>query len=102
MDKRVVEHDVVRSLNAYIIAYILIFVASLLLISLEGFDLITNFTSIVTTLNNIGPGLGMVGPVGSFAPFSDFSKLVYIFNMLVGRLEVFPMLVLFAPATWRK
>ncbi len=102
MDKRVVEHDVVRSLNAYIIAYILIFIVSVLLISVDGYDLVTNFTSVAATINNVGPGLGVVGPAGSFAPFSDFSKLVYIFNMLVGRLEVFPMLVLFAPATWRK
>ena len=102
MDKRVVEHDVVRSLNAYIIAYILIYIVSMLLISLEGYDMTTNFTSVVATLNNIGPGLSLVGPAGSFAFFSDFSKIVYIFDMLAGRLEIFPMLVLFAPATWRK
>ena len=102
MDKRVVEHDVVRSLNAYVIAYILIYIVSMLLISLDGYDFTTNFTSVVATLNNIGPGLSLVGPAGSFAFFSDFSKIVYIFDMLAGRLEIFPMLVLFAPATWRK
>ena len=102
MDKRVVEHEVVRSLNAYFTAYVLIFVVSLLLISLEGHDLVTNFTSVVTTMNNIGPGLELVGPVGSFSFFSDFSKIVYIFDMLAGRLEIFPMLVLFAPTTWKK
>ncbi len=102
MDKRVVEHDVVRSLNAYIIAYILIFIVSMLAISLEGYDMTTNFTSVAATLNNIGPGLSLVGPAGSFSFFNDFSKLVYIFDMLAGRLEIFPMLVLFAPATWRK
>ena len=102
MDKRVVEHDVVRSLNAYVIAYILIYIVSMLLISLDGYDFTTNFTSVVATLNNIGPGLSLVGPTGSFAFFSDFSKIVYIFDMLAGRLEIFPMLVLFAPATWRK
>ena len=102
MDKRVVEHEVVRSLNAYFTAYVLIFVVSLLLISLEGYDLVTNFTSVVTTMNNIGPGLELVGPVGSFSFFSDFSKLVYIFDMLAGRLEIFPMLVLFSANTWKK
>ncbi len=102
MDKRVVKHDVVRSLNAYIIAYVLICIFSILLISLEGYDMTTNFTSVAATLNNIGPGLSLVGPAGSFAFFNDFSKLVYIFDMLAGRLEIFPMLVLFAPATWRK
>ena len=102
MDKRVVEHEVVRSLNAYIIAYILIFILSLLLISLENYDFTTNFTAVTTTINNIGPGLSLVGPAGSFSFFSDFSKIVFIFDMLVGRLEIFPMLVLFAPATWRR
>ena len=102
MDKRVVEHEVVRSLNAYVIAYALIFVLSLLLISLEGYDFTTNFTSVVTTINNIGPGLSLVGPVGSFSFFSDFSKFVYMFDMLAGRLEIFPMLVLFSPLTWKK
>ena len=102
IDKRIVEHEVVRGINAYFFAYILIFIVSLLIISLDGFDLTTNFTSIVATLNNIGPGLGLVGPDGNFAMFSDLSKLTFIFNMLAGRLEVFPMLVLFAPSTWRK
>ena len=102
MDKRVVEHEVVRSLNAYVIAYILIFVVSMLLISLDGYDMITNFTAVTATINNIGPGLGAVGPTGSFAFFSVPSKIVFIFDMLAGRLEVFPMLILFAPSTWRK
>ena len=102
MDKRVVEHEVVRSLNAYFTAYVLVFIVSLLLISIEGHDIITNFTSVVTTINNIGPGLSLVGPVGSFSFFSDFSKFVYIFDMLAGRLEIFPMLVLFSRSTWKK
>ncbi len=102
IEKRIVEHEVVRGINAYLFAYILIFVVSLLIISLNGFDFVTNFTSVAATLNNIGPGLGMVGPDGNFAAFSELSKLTFIFNMLAGRLEVFPMLVLFAPSTWRK
>ncbi|MBQ8657791.1 MAG: TrkH family potassium uptake protein [Clostridia bacterium] len=102
VDKRVVEHEVVRSVNAYLVAYILIFVVSLLLISIEGHDLTTSFTSVVTTLNNVGPGLEKVGPTGNFAFFTDWSKFVFIFDMLAGRLEIFPMLVLFAPSTWRR
>ncbi len=102
LDKRMVEHEVVRSTNAYIIAYILIYVVSMLLISIDSSDLVTNFTAVAATLNNIGPGLGAVGPDGNFAFFSVLSKLVFIFDMLAGRLEVFPMLLLIMPATWRK
>ncbi len=102
VDKRPVESETVRTVTFYLVAYLLIFVASLLIISLDGFDLVTNFTSVATTINNVGPGLSVVGPVGNFAGFSDVSKLVFIFNMLVGRLEIFPMLLLLTPATWKK
>lgn len=102
MDGRVVEDDVVRSVHSFFIAYILIFAISLLIVSLDGESLTTNFTAVSATINNIGPGLDMVGPMGSFTNFSWWSKLVFIFDMLVGRLEVFPMLLLFAPGTWRK
>ena len=102
VDKQVIDEEVARSVTSYLIAFILIFVASLLVISLDGKDLISSFTSVATTMNNVGPGLGEVGPVGSFADFSWWSKLVFVFDMLVGRLEVFPMLVLFAPTTWKK
>ena len=80
----------------------MIFVGSLLLISLDGFDTTTNFTAVIATLNNIGPGLGMVGPTGSFAAYSGLSKLVLIFNMLAGRLEILPLLAMMMPRTWRK
>ncbi len=102
MDGRVVEHEVVRGVNAYIAAYISIFVVSLLIVALDGFDFTTSFTSVAATLNNIGPGLGAVGPNGNFASFSILSKLTHIFDMLAGRLEVFPMLLLFVPTTWKK
>ena len=84
----------------FMAAYSFIFVGSFLLISLNGFDMVTNFTSVAATLNNIGPGLELVGPMVSFADFSPLIKLVLSFDMLVGRLEIFPMLVLFAPSTW--
>lgn len=102
MDGKIVEHEVVRSISWYLIAYIAIFVVSLLIVSWDCQDLVTNFTAVTTTFNNIGPGLGAVGPDGNFAAFSVLSKFVYIFDMLAGRLEIFPMLLLFAPSTWRK
>jgi trk system potassium uptake protein TrkH len=102
MDGRIVEHEVVRNTNAYLVIYLLIFMASLFLVSLSCEDLVTNFTAVLATINNIGPGLGKVGPAGNFAFYSDFSKLVFVFDMLAGRLELFPMLILFRPATWKK
>ena len=86
----------------FMAAYSFIFVGSFLLISLNGFDMVTNFTSVAATLNNIGPGLNQVGPMMNFGAYSNFAKLVLIFDMLAGRLEIFPMLVLFMPDTWRK
>lgn len=102
MDGKLVNHETIRTTNVYMAAYIFIFVASLFLISLDGFDMVTNFTSVAATLNNIGPGLNQVGPMMNFGGFSNFAKLILIFDMLAGRLEIFPMLVLFMPDTWRK
>lgn len=99
---KTVEHEVIRSVNVYVFAFVLLFVGSLLVISLDGFDTTTNFTAVSATLNNIGPGLNMVGPTGNFSEFSNLSKLVFTFNMLAGRLELFPMLVFMMPSTWRK
>ncbi len=97
-----IEHETVRSVNVFMAAYLSIFVVSILLISFDNFDFTTNFTSVAATLNNIGPGLAAVGPTSNFSGFSDFSLLVLSFDMLVGRLEVFPMLVLFSKYTWKK
>lgn len=102
LDKRPVDREVTRSVNAYIATFIAVFAISLIAISFEDRDLITNFTAVTATLNNIGPGLGGVGPVSSYAAFSPFSKLVLIFNMLAGRLELFPMLLLFSPSTYKR
>ena len=102
MDGKSVEHVVMRSVNVYLVAYGLVFVVSLLLISLENLDMTTNFTAVSATLNNIGPGLSLVGPTGNFSMFSPFSKLVLIFDMLAGRLELFPMLILLSRNTWRR
>ena len=102
MDKRVVEHEVVRGINGYLTAFILIFVGSFLIVSLNGYDFTTNFTAVTATINNIGPGLELVGPAGNFAFFNPLTKIVLMFDMLVGRLEIFPMLVLFSLSTWKK
>jgi trk system potassium uptake protein TrkH len=75
---------------------------SLLILALDCQDLLTNFTAVTATLNNIGPGLGAVGPTGNFAFYNTVSKIVFMFDMLAGRLEIFPMLLLFAPSTWHK
>lgn len=101
MDGRVLEHETVRSVNAFIAIYIVIFVASLLVISIEDKDMVTNFTAVSTALNNVGPGLGLVGPAGNFSEFTNASKLVLAFDMLAGRLELLPMLMLLVPSTWK-
>ena len=102
LDGRVVEHSVVRSVNVFVVAYVLIFAMSLLLISFDERDFVTNFSAVTATINNIGPGLELVGPAGNFSCFSGVSKLVLIFDMLAGRLELFPMLLLISPGTWKK
>jgi len=102
MNGHEINHDVVRSLNIYLIVYIFIFAFSVLIISAEGHDFITNFSSVAATLNNIGPGLELAGPSQNFAFFSVPSKVVLIFDMLAGRLELFPMILLFSPITWKK
>ena len=102
MDGKVVNHETIRATNVFVAAYIFIFAASFFLISLDGFDMVTNFTAIAATLNNIGPGLAQVGPMMNFGSYSNPAKLVMIFDMLAGRLEIFPMLVFFMPDTWRR
>ena len=102
LDGDAINDDTIRGTNVYMMAYASIFIVSLLIVCIDGFDLITNFTSVAATLNNIGPGLGVVGPTGNFAGFSILSKWTFIFDMIAGRLEIFPVLILFAPTTWRK
>ncbi len=97
-----VEHEVVRAINVYFITFMILFSLSVFLLSFEGRDLVTNFTAVTATINNIGPGLEMVGPTQNFGFFSTFSKWVLMFDMLAGRLELFPLLILFHPAVWRE
>ncbi|MCI8398141.1 MAG: TrkH family potassium uptake protein [Oscillibacter sp.] len=92
----------VRSVHLFLTVYLIIFTFSALLISLERLDLVTTFTAVTSCMNNIGPGLEVVGPMGNFSQFSWASKILLSFDMLVGRLEVFPMLLLFAPSIWKR
>ncbi len=101
LDGKPIEHEVVRSVNVYCFTFAVIFCASVLLISLEGYDFTTTFTAVAATFNNIGPGLEMVGPMSNYGHLSDFSTWVLIFDMLAGRLELFPLLLLFHPTIWR-
>ena len=102
LDSRPVDKEVVKSVSSYIVCFVMLFVGSLLVISLDGRDLVTNFTAVAATINNIGPGLAGVGPTANFADFSNLSKLMLTFNMIAGRLELFPMLILLSPNTWKK
>ena len=102
MDGRTVAHEVIRSTNVYIAVYFLILFFSILLIGMDELDFTTNFTAVAATLNNIGPGLEKVGPTCNFAGYSGFSKVVLMFDMLAGRLELFPMLLIIVPNTWRR
>lgn len=102
MDGKPLDEDTVRSTSVYMSTFTLIFVASLLLISIEGRDFTTNFTAVAATINNIGPGLSDVGPMSNFGGFSTFSKFVMIFDMLFGRLEFFPLIILFHPTIWKE
>lgn len=101
MDGKQVEHEVIRSVNVYFITFMIIFTSSVLLVSLEGTDLITSFTAVAATLNNVGPGLELVGPTENFGHFTLFTKWVLIFDMLAGRLELFPLLILFHSGVWK-
>ena len=91
------DRKLVQSVQLYLTIYVAIFSASVLLLSLDGYDLVSTFTAVASCFNNIGPGLGICGPMGSFAPFSQAGKLLLSFDMLAGRLEIYPMLLLFAP-----
>ena len=102
MDNKVIAHEVVRATNIFMVVYIFLFAASVLVVSINNFDMTTNFTAEAATFNNIGPGLSLVGPTCNFDLFSPLSKIVLIFDMLAGRLEIFPMLILLVPSTWKK
>ena len=101
LEGRKVGSDVVKSVNAYLVLYLILFVVSVFLISIENGSFETNFTAIAATLNNIGPGLDGVGPMENFGAFNPLSKCVFMFGMLAGRLELIPMIILFSPWVWK-
>ena len=102
LEGRTVGEETVQGVYTYMTAYCAIAILSILLLSLDNLSLETNFTAVMACLNNIGPGLDLVGPTGNYAHFSDLSKLVLMLNMLLGRLEIFPLLIMLSPHTWRR
>lgn len=102
LDGKLIGDKQLHQVSVYLAAYMAIFTISLIIVSIDGFSFESNFTAIATTFNNVGPGLDIVGPMGSFAPYSALSKIVMIFDMLAGRLELFPMLMLISPVLWRE
>ncbi len=102
IDGKRVDEEVMRGASSFIITYIFLFAISVLVLAVcNEFDLVSNFTAVAACINNIGPGLEIVGPAGNYAGFSDVSKLMLTFDMLAGRLELFPMLMVFSPSIWR-
>ena len=94
--------DTLKNVNLYLTCYIIIMIVSILLVSIDNFDFATTFSGVLTTMSNVGPGISKVGPVMNFHPFSTVSKLVFCFDMLIGRLEIFPYLLLLSPELWRR
>ena len=95
-----VNEKVISGINIYVATYFIIIFGSFLLIAVDGFSIITNFTAVLSCFNNIGPGLDQVGPTCNFGLFSDFSKIILIIDMLAGRLEIYPILILFSRDVW--
>ena len=102
LDGKAVDEDTLSTLSAFVTLFFLTLGGTCLVVSLDGFSPTTSFSASLACLSNIGPGLEMVGPAGNFAAFSPLSKLVLTLAMLVGRLEIFPILILLHPATWRR
>ncbi len=102
MDGHVVEGTTVKSVSAYLCLYVVTLLASVLVVSLDNFDFQTTITAVIATMNNIGPGLGMVGPMGNYSEFSYLSKIVLMFDMLAGRLELLPIFIVIKPKTWKR
>ena len=102
LDSKKITHEVSRSVSVFFVIYMAIVVGTTVLISFNGYDAMTSFSSVLATLNNTGPGMNVVGSTGNYAGFSVFSKIVFCFNMLAGRLELYPFLLIFIPSAWRK
>ena len=99
---RVVDEAVLRNTNAYLCTYVMIILVSFLIVSIDGFSTTTNITAVVSCFNNMGPGLEGIGPSLNYSGYGTISKIVLIFDMLAGRLEIFPILVLFSRSAWKR
>ena len=102
MEGKRVDEITIKGVNAYFAIYIVCLAVIFLLICFEPFGLETNLTAAVSCFNNVGPGLGWVGPAYSYSAYTDFSKVVLSFAMLLGRLEIYPLILAFMPSTWSK
>ena len=101
-EDKIVDTKLLRSVTSYVLVYVFIIIVSVFFISYENFDFETTFSSVIETFNNIGQGLGRIGPTGNFSIFSDYSKIIFILLMLIGRLEIFPVLLMFSRKTWKR
>lgn len=101
LDKKKVDPEIVRNTASFFVLSMIVYVVSVFIVSLDGFDMTTSLSAVAATMNNIGPGLSLVGPKGNYSVFSDLSKIVMIFDMIAGRLEYFPLLILFSPTVWK-
>ena len=102
LDGHTVDESILSGVQGFFFAYLLVLLSAVIIVSMDGFSFETNFTAVLATISNIGPGLGMVGPVGNYSAFSDLSKIVLSLCMLIGRLEIFPVLMLFSPSAWQR
>lgn len=102
VNSKKVEEETLHNVYIYFIAYIILIIMSVMVVSLNNFDFATTFSGVLTTINNVGPGIAAVGPIENFSAFSNLSKIVFCFDMLVGRLEIIPFLVLFSSEMWRR
>ena len=102
MDGKVVDEEIISGVLLFLGAYTVIALIAMIIVSLDGFDLITTSTAVLTSISNVGPGFEMVGPTGNFSAFSGLSKFVLSFCMLAGRLEIYPMLIMFSKSLWKR
>lgn len=102
LDGKTVDHSIMRTTSVFLVVYLGIFILSFIIVAFEGKDVLTSFTAVAASLNNTGPGLNLVGPAGNYSSFNILSKSVMIFDMIAGRLELYPLLLLFAPSAWKR
>lgn len=102
IDSKSIDDDTLKSIMIFFTAYVSIVIVSVIIVSLDNFDFMTSFSAVIATISNIGPGFEVVGPMGNYADFSILSKLVLLSDMILGRLEIIPVIMLFSPEIWRK